>query len=83
MHGEPCSLSSAVAHRIIYSVQNTLESNDQIALERPGDLPSLEISMSTARILLADDQEEMLRTVILVLGDEFNIIGTADNGKHA
>jgi len=83
MNGEPCSLSSAAAHRIIYSVQNTLESNYQIALERPGDLPSLELSMSTPRILLADDQEEMLGTVILVLGDEFNIIGTADNGKHA
>jgi DNA-binding NarL/FixJ family response regulator len=40
-------------------------------------------SMATPRILLADDQQEILRTVVLVLGDEFNIVGTAENGKHA
>jgi DNA-binding NarL/FixJ family response regulator len=42
-----------------------------------------ETSMAVPRILLADDQEEMLRTIALVLGDEFNIIGTAENGKRA
>ena len=83
MNCQPCSQSSALARRIIYSMQSTFESNYQIALERPEGLPGLETSMSTPRILLADDQEEMLRTVVLVLGDEFNIIGTADNGKHA
>ena len=39
--------------------------------------------MAAPRIVLADDKEEMLRTVALVLGDEFNIIGTAENGEHA
>ena len=42
-----------------------------------------ETSMAAPRILLADDQEEMLQTVVLVLGDEFNIVGTAEDGKHA
>ena len=32
------------------------------------------------RILLADDQEEILRTVATMLGEEFEIVGFAENG---
>ena len=57
---------------------------DQIASERPRSLLfNLETAKAGPRILLADDQEEMLQTIILVLRDEFNIIGTAENGEDA
>ena len=36
--------------------------------------------MTVPRILLADDQEEMLRTIVLMLQDEFQIVGTAEDG---
>jgi DNA-binding NarL/FixJ family response regulator len=55
---------------------------NQIAADRPQTLSAVRTSIGTPRILLADDQEEMLRTIILVLRDEFNIIGTAENGEH-
>ena len=35
------------------------------------------------RVVLADDQEEMLKTVVLILRDEFSVIGTAENGAGA
>jgi len=35
------------------------------------------------QVLLADDQEEILRTVALILGDEFDIVGLAENGLRA
>jgi len=35
------------------------------------------------RIVLADDQKEMLQTVILILRDEFCVVGTAENGFDA
>jgi NarL family two-component system response regulator LiaR len=38
---------------------------------------------TTPRILLADDQEEMLQTVALVLKAEFDVIGTAGDGTSA
>ena len=38
---------------------------------------------ATPRVILADDQEEMLRTASVVLRDEFDIVGTAENGKRA
>ena len=65
-------------------MRSTFESNfhDQIASRRPQSLRAVESSMAP-RIVLADDQEEMLRTIALILGDEFNIIGTAENGKRA
>jgi two-component system response regulator DegU len=34
------------------------------------------------RILLADDQEEIRRTVASMLEDEFEIVGCAENGKQ-
>ena len=39
--------------------------------------------MTTPRILLADDQEEMLQAIIPILRDEFNVVGTAENGARA
>ena len=38
---------------------------------------------ATPRVILADDQEEMLRTASVILRDEFDIVGTAENGKRA
>lgn len=35
------------------------------------------------RVLLADDQEEMVQAVFLTLGDEFDVIGTAEDGTLA
>jgi DNA-binding NarL/FixJ family response regulator len=35
------------------------------------------------QVLLADDQEEILRTVALILGTEFDIVGWAENGLRA
>ena len=82
---EPCWLASVLACRIVYLMRNTFESNfhDQIASKRPQSFGDMETSMTVPRIVLADDQKEMLRTIALVLGDEFSIIGTAENGKHA
>jgi len=39
--------------------------------------------MAAPRILIADDQEEMLQAVLLILDDEFNVVGTAENGTRA
>jgi DNA-binding NarL/FixJ family response regulator len=35
------------------------------------------------RVVLADDQKEILQTVALILGDEFRVVGTAENGMDA
>jgi DNA-binding NarL/FixJ family response regulator len=35
------------------------------------------------RILLADDQEEVRRAIAHLLGGEFHVIGTAENGQRA
>ncbi len=44
----------------------------------------MERTLTTApRILLADDQEEMLHTVVLILKDEFNVVATAEDGTSA
>lgn len=44
----------------------------------------MERTLATApRILLADDQEEMLHTVVLILQDEFNVVATAGDGTTA
>ena len=37
----------------------------------------------TPRVLLADDQKEMLRAVVLTLRDGFCVVGTAENGTEA
>src|SRR5215831_16521256 len=35
------------------------------------------------RILLADDEKEILRAVNSLIGDKYNIVGTAENGERA
>ena len=39
--------------------------------------------MPVPRILIADDQKEMVRTIALTLANEYDIIGTAEDGKRA
>jgi DNA-binding NarL/FixJ family response regulator len=39
--------------------------------------------MSKIRVLLADDHESILSQVRSVLGDEFEVVGTVDNGRDA
>lgn len=40
-------------------------------------------TVTAPRVLLADDQEEMLQTVAWMLRDEFRVVGTAENGAIA
>jgi DNA-binding NarL/FixJ family response regulator len=35
------------------------------------------------RVVLADDYQQMIATVCHTLGDEFEVVGTAENGKQA
>jgi len=37
----------------------------------------------TPRVILADDQKEILRAIIVALKDEFRVVGTAENGTEA
>jgi DNA-binding NarL/FixJ family response regulator len=37
----------------------------------------------TPRVVLADDQKEILHSVVLTLGDAFSVVGTAENGAAA
>src|ERR1700744_4553823 len=46
------------------------------------DCPSRE-SGPIPRVILADDQKEILRTVALILSDDFSVVGTAENGMDA
>jgi DNA-binding NarL/FixJ family response regulator len=46
-------------------------------------LDEMNTSMLAPRILIADDQEEMVRTIAEALGDSCDIIGTAEDGEHA
>jgi DNA-binding NarL/FixJ family response regulator len=39
--------------------------------------------MMTPRIVLADDRKEILQSVVLILEDEFSVVGTAENGAGA
>jgi len=48
--------------------------------ERP--LSSRDIPMIAPRVLLADDQEEVLQTLSEFLADQFQIVGTAENGMR-
>jgi CheY-like chemotaxis protein len=82
---EPCWQAPRLSRRIIHSMPTAVERDFrcQIAPERPQTLAEMSTSTPLPRILIADDQEEMLRTIAVVLGDEFDIIGTAENGKHA
>jgi DNA-binding NarL/FixJ family response regulator len=55
-----------------------------LALEHPTADEEPEITERTVpmipRVFLADDQQEMLRTVAEILEGEFQIVGTAENG---
>src|SRR6476660_3131519 len=46
-------------------------------------LSKKETVTTAPRVVLADDQEEMLQTVALMLRDEFSVVGTAENGAIA
>jgi len=50
----------------------------------PGESTSstLRIQMNCPRVLLADDREELLRTVAQLLKDEFDVVGAVENGKR-
>jgi len=37
----------------------------------------------TPRVVLADDQKEILKSVALTLGNAFSVVGTAENGEGA
>ncbi len=50
---------------------------------RPDEGPSTGFATVTAKIVLADDQEEILRTVAALLEGEFDILGSALDGKEA
>ena len=45
-------------------------------------LPKGEVAMTALRVLLADDHQEMLETLVGILEDEFQIVGTAENGMR-
>jgi DNA-binding NarL/FixJ family response regulator len=66
-------------------MQGTIESDvyGQISSERSQAVDEMSTTMPMPRILIADDQEEMVRTIALTLADECDIIGTAKDGKRA
>jgi DNA-binding NarL/FixJ family response regulator len=49
---------------------------------RTATLAKRDVEMTAPRILLADDQEEMLQALVEMLEDEFQIVGTAENGTR-
>jgi DNA-binding NarL/FixJ family response regulator len=55
----------------------------RIRLEHTAVFSKEQTAMLKPRVLLADDQEDMLETVFLSLVDEFNIVGTAESGARA
>jgi DNA-binding NarL/FixJ family response regulator len=66
-------------------MQGTIESDvcGQISLERSQPVDGMSTTMPLPRILIADDQEEMVRTIAMTLANECDIIGTAKDGKRA
>src|SRR3954453_15691606 len=47
------------------------------------DRPAEDTMRITPRVILADDQKEILQAVVLALRDEFRVVGTAENGTEA
>jgi DNA-binding NarL/FixJ family response regulator len=45
-------------------------------------LAKCDVAMTALRVLLADDHHEMLQTLVGILEDEFQIVGTAENGMR-
>ena len=64
-------------------VSHTSETDQQgTAQEQMAALAKGGAAMITPRILLTDDQEEMLQTLVEMLEGEFQIVGTAENGMR-
>src|SRR5258706_2540311 len=64
-------------------VSHTSETDQQRpAQEQMAALAKEGAAMITPRILLADDQEEMLQPLVEMLEGEFQIVGTAGNGMR-
>src|SRR3981081_4518978 len=66
-------------------VLHNLETGEQVSTTQTkvATLARADVAMHAPRILLADDHEEMLETLAGILEDEFQIIGTANNGMRA
>ena len=74
-----------LSRRILELMQSTIESEvcGQITSERSQTLDGMNTAMPVPRILIADDQEEMVGAIAQALANEFDIIGTAEDGKRA
>ena len=66
-------------------MHGTIESDvcGQISSERSPAVDAMSTTMPMPRILIADDQEEMVRTIAITLANECDIIATARDGKRA
>jgi DNA-binding NarL/FixJ family response regulator len=66
-------------------VLHTFETDWQrsTAQRKTAALAKGDVAMTALRLLLADDHQEMLRTLVRILEDEFQIVGTAENGTRA
>jgi DNA-binding NarL/FixJ family response regulator len=53
------------------------------AQRKTAALAKADVAMTAPRILLADDHQEMMQTLVGMLEDEFQIVGTAENGMRA
>ena len=64
---------------------HNLETGQQVSTTQTkvATLARADVAMHAPRILLADDHEEMLETLAGILEDEFQIVGTAENGMRA
>jgi DNA-binding NarL/FixJ family response regulator len=49
---------------------------------KTAELAKDDVAMTALRVLLADDHQEMLQTLVGILEDEFQIVGTAENGMR-
>jgi len=65
-------------------VSHTFESAWQrsTAQRKTAALAKADVTMTAPRILLADDHEEMLETLVGILEDEFQIVGAVENGMR-
>ena len=59
-----------------------MDSNSRSRHDRD-DRPTKATVPITPRVVLADDQKEMLRAIVLALRDDFRVVGTAENGTEA
>src|SRR5467141_250349 len=66
-------------------VLHSLETDQQVSTTqtRVATLAKADVAMNASFILLSDDHEEMLQTLAGILEDEFQIVGTANNGMRA